>query len=217
MNFWTDFLTNSGRPIDKWKHYFSAYERHFSRFINRPVVFLEIGCGEGGSLEMWKRCIGPHVQVIGIDIRPECQVFQEDQISVRIGNQSDPEFLAEIIKEFGAPDIVLDDGSHFTDDIIASFSFLYPRMATGGVYMVEDLHTAYWPGFGGSVGNEKSFIEICKRLIDELNADTSRGAVEPTTFTHTTQSIHFYDSIVAFERGQNHTKTAFKTPRAGSR
>jgi hypothetical protein len=71
------------------------------------------------------------------------------------------------------------------------------------VYMVEDLHTAYWDEYGGGVGREGTFIELCKGLIDELNADWSRDKLPPTEFTKTTLSMHFYDSIVAFERGRH--------------
>jgi hypothetical protein len=38
------------------------------------------------------------------------------------------------------------------------------------VYLVEDLHTAYWDEFGGGLKKEGTFIEFCKGLIDELNA-----------------------------------------------
>jgi hypothetical protein len=53
-----------------------------------------------------------------------------------------------------------------------------------------------------------TFIELCKGLIDELNADRSRDALPPTEFTRTTQSMHFYDSIVVFERGRTLSKSA---------
>ena len=46
-------------------------------------------------------------------------------------------------------------------------------------------------------------MELCKQLIDELNADWSRGELPPTEFTRSTLSMHFYDSIVAFERGRH--------------
>ncbi len=210
MTLWTDFLTHQQRPIHKWKHYFPAYERHFGRFVNRPMLFLEIGCGEGGSLQMWKRLLGPHAQIVGVDIRPECKLMEEDQVSVRIGDQSDPTFLASLIAEFGAPNVVLDDGSHQMKDIVASFRFLYPRTANDGVYFVEDLHTAYWSEYGGGVQRAGSFIELCKTLIDELNADWSRGALDPTAFTRSTLSMHFYDSIVAFERGRHLSKNPLK-------
>ncbi len=144
MNLWADFLTNNQREIHKWKHYFPVYERHFKDWIYKPVTFIEIGCGEGGSLQMWKRYFGPYARIIGIDILEHCKHFEEDQIEVRIGDQQNTAFLESVIDEFGPPDIVLDDGTHVMDHISASFRFLYPRLTKSGIYMVEDLHTAYW-------------------------------------------------------------------------
>jgi SAM-dependent methyltransferase len=212
MSLWAEFLGHDGRTIHKWKHYFPAYERHFSRYINRPLTFLELGCGLGGSLQMWKRYFGPHARIVGIDIRPECASFEEDQIAVRIGDQADQVFLSALLDEFGAPDIVLDDGSHMMSHMAASFRFLYPRTAPDGVYVVEDLHTAYWDEYGGGLRRPGSFIELCKTLLDELNADWSRGALPPTDFTRTTQSIHFYDSLAVFERGRTLAKSAPMIP-----
>lgn len=214
MSLWADFQNNTGRMIHKWKHYFPIYESHFGRYVNRPLVFWEIGCGSGGSLQMWKRYFGPHAQIIGLDIRPECAAFSEDQIAVRIGDQSDLDFLDAVLAEFGTPDIILDDGSHIMAHVVASFSHLYEKTAANGVYMVEDLHTAYWDEFGGGVNRPGTFIELCKGLIDQLNADWSRDILPPTPFTRSTQSMHFYDSIVAFERGKTLTKNAPMFPAA---
>jgi SAM-dependent methyltransferase len=210
MGLWSDFQTHDGRIIDKWKHYFPVYETHFRRYVDRPMTFLEIGCGEGGSLQLWKRYFGPHAQIVGIDILPHCAQYEEDQIAVRIGSQSDTSFLAGVIEEFGAPDIVVDDGSHVMSDVVATFGFLYPRTAPRGIYLVEDLHTAYWDRYGGGLGRPGSFIELCKSLIDELNADHSDGALPPTDFTRSTLSMHFHDSMVVFERGRTTRKTGFR-------
>ena len=201
MGLWADFLQHDGRAIHKWKHYFQAYEKHFCRYVDRPLMFLEIGCGEGGSLQMWKRYFGSHARIIGIDIRPECSAFQEDQIAIRIGHQTDTVFLRRILDEFGTPDIVLDDGSHIMQHMSETFAYLFPLTAPDGVYMVEDLHTVYWNEYGGGLRRPSSFLELCKHLIDEMNADFSRGALPPTEFTRSTLSMHFYDSLVVFERG----------------
>lgn len=173
---------------------------------------IEVGCGDGGSLQLWKSFLGPHTQIVGVDINPDCRVFEEDQISIRIGDQSDEAFLESILDEFGTPDIVLDDGSHIMQHIHATFSFLYPRTSPTGIYMIEDLHTAYWQEYGGGFGSEDSFIEKAKTLIDELNADHTRGSLQPTEFTRSTLSMHFYDSICVFERGRHLVKDA---PRIG--
>jgi len=207
-NLWSDFLTNDQRLVHKWTHYFPAYERHFQRFVNQSFTFVEIGCGQGGSLQMWKRYFGPFAQIVGIDIDPASKQFEETQIQVRIGDQSDMGFLRSVIEEFGSPDIVLDDGSHVMQHVVTSFRFLYPHVHKNGVYMVEDLHTAYWDEYGGGLKREGSFIELCKHFLDEINADWSRGALPATEFTRTTLSMHFYDSLAVFERGGHIQKYA---------
>jgi len=160
---------------------------------------------------MWKRYLGPYAQIVGVEVVPETAAFEEDQISIRIGNQHDEAFLGSLVEEFGPPDVVVDDGSHVMEDVTASFNFLYPRMSPTGVYLVEDMHTAYWEEYGGGLRQPESFIELAKGLIDELNADHARGALSPTAFTATTLSMHFYDSLVVFERGRYMPKSAPKT------
>jgi hypothetical protein len=83
-------------------------------------------------------------------------------------------------------------------------------MSPTGIYMAEDLHTAYWDEYEGGVQREGSFIETIKRFIDELNADYTRGAVAPTDFTRSTLGIHLYDSVCVFEKGRTLNKSAPK-------
>jgi hypothetical protein len=104
--------------------------------------------------------------------------------------------------------VVLDDGSHIMSHVEATFRYVYPRMVRDGVYAVEDLHTAYWPECEGGLRKPGSFMEIAKDLIDELNADHTRGALASSEFTATNLSMHFYDSMVFFERGRHQTKHA---------
>ncbi len=215
MSLWSDFLTNDQRMIHKWTHFFPAYERHLSCYVNRPAVLIEIGCGAGGSLQMWKRFLGPYAQIVGVDIRPDCTAFEEPQVAVRVGHQADEGFLGRVLEEFGPPDIVIDDGTHVMQHLLASFRFLYPRMDRNGVYVAEDLHTCYWPEFGGGLRREGTFIEVCKALLDELNADLSRNAVPPTAFTRGTLSMHFYDSLAVFERGRHLPRQAPQTGGVG--
>ena len=212
MNLWSDFLTNEQRTIHKWTHYFPAYERHFARFRNLSINMLEIGCGEGGSLQMWKRYFGPMVQIVGIDIQESCKAFKESQIAIMIGDQSDPAFLHSVTEKFGPFDIILDDGSHQMEDIASSFRTLYPTLRQNGVYMVEDLHTCYRPAYGGGYKAPGSFMEICKDLLDELNADHTQGAVPVTEFNRTTTSMHFYDSLAVFEKGRHLKKMDMQIP-----
>ncbi len=201
MSLWSDFLNNRDRVIHKWPHYFPIYERHFSPWVNKSLLFFEIGVYRGGSLQMWKKYFGPHVRIVGIDIKPKCKRYEEEQVSVRIGDQSDHKFLSELIEEFGPPDIVLDDGSHQMEHITSTFEYLYPKLSKYGVYLVEDLHTAYWEEYGGGLGRESTFMEHCKSLTDKLNTEHTRGVLAEDDFSKSTLSMHFYNSIVVFEKG----------------
>jgi hypothetical protein len=76
--------------------------------------------------------------------------------------------------------------------------------------MVEDLHTAYWEEYGGGASRPDTFINLAKTFIDRLNADHSRGAFAPDFITRQTFGISFYDSVVAFDRGDVFRKEAPK-------
>ena len=192
------FLSNGGRQIYKWLHYFEIYERHLARFRGRAPVMLEIGVLGGGSLQMWKQYFGDGAQIVGLDINPDCKAFEEDGIEIVIGSQDDEVVLDQLLERFRF-DIVLDDGSHRMDHMNASFTHLYNAISPHGVYMVEDLHCCYFPRFGGGLGVEGSFIETVKTCIDQLHAGYIRG-VEADDFSRGTAGIHVYDSIAAFEK-----------------
>lgn len=150
---------------------------------------------------MWKRWLGPLARIVAIDINPICKQFADEQVAVRIGDQSDPVFLQSILDEFGAPDIVLDDGSHHMQHVTASFDCLYDKIGSCGVYMIEDMHTAYWSEYGGGKGDPRSFVERFKDMIDLLNADHVRdGDLSPNLFTRQTVAMTAYDSILVFEK-----------------
>jgi hypothetical protein len=212
MSLWQDFLTHDGKLMHKCAHYFPIYERHFSSYRNKSVTFLEIGVARGGSVRMWQRFFGPMSRIIGIDIEEK---FKDEipGVFIRIGDQSDERFLQSVIDEFGVPDIVLDDGSHRAEHISKTFNFLYPKMPKNGVYMVEDLQTAYWQEYGGGVSEPGTFTNLSKGFIDRLNADNSRGQLTPDFITHETFSISFYDAVVVLEKGDVYRKETLRSGR----
>ena len=69
-------------------------------------------------------------------------------------------------------------------------------------FAIYDRHTSYWEEFGGGFRRPGTFVEYAKGLVDQLNAWHSRdGALIVDDFTRTTRSVHWYDSIVVFEKG----------------
>lgn len=201
MDLWEYFNNNEGKKITKWSHYFPVYEKHFGPLRDKPIKLLEIGILNGGSLEMWRKYFHPDSVIVGIDINPDCKQHEQEGIHVRIGDQSDPEFLKSLVEEFGEFDLVLDDGSHHVDHVNKTFQVLYPLIDKNGMYFIEDTHAAYWDSHGGGLDVPESINNISKNLVDVLNADHTRGAVQPTLFTRTTTSITFYDSIIIFQKG----------------
>jgi hypothetical protein len=211
MSVWNSLVqAKNNAPTLKWWQYFAIYEKWFSEWKNKSCTFLEIGCFKGGSLKLWRNYFSPLTKIISIDIDKECANTAIPGTFVRIGGQSDTKFLQSIIDEFGVPDIVLDDGSHQQEHITKSFEFLYPLMPKNAIYMVEDLHTAYWQEFGG--GGNDSFIEFAKKCTDNLNAEHSRGSIAKNYITEQTLGIHFYDSIIVFEKGDVWIKNQFLSP-----
>lgn len=203
MSYFSDFLeTTDERLLTKWAHYFDVYTRELTRFRARPVTFLEIGVFKGGSIPMWKGFFAEGARLVFVDIDPACADLAEPGTHVEIGNQADPDFLAMLAEKHGPFDVVLDDGSHVCAHQIASFEHLWPHVADGGVYMVEDCHTSYWPGFGGGYRNEASFIEFAKRKVDALHSwYTDQDALFPfDPIARELHSVRFYDSITVAEK-----------------
>jgi hypothetical protein len=194
------FLHNGGKRLHKWIHYFDIYERHFERFRGTSPTVLEIGVMGGGSLEMWKEYFGQGANIIGLDINADCKNHEGVGIEIYIGSQDDEAILNQILLRYPHIDIVIDDGSHLSNHMIASFEFLYPKISRNGVYLVEDTHTNYWEEWGGGCRKPNTFIEFSKSKIDELNAVHTRGVVPPTVFTKATDSMTVYDSVVVFEK-----------------
>jgi hypothetical protein len=199
------FRKGDGRLIHKWLHYFDIYDRHFAPYRRQRVTVLEIGVYHGGSLQMWKHYFGHRARIVGVDIDPRCAAFAEDRIDVVIGDQADRDFLQHLIKQLGPVDIVIDDGGHTMHQQITAFEELWPSVRDGGLYLVEDLHTSYWPVYGGGHKRAGTFIEYLKDLIDQLHAwHTPEDEASPVVdaFTRSVRGIHIYDSVVVVDKAR---------------
>jgi hypothetical protein len=196
------FARNEGPPVNKWHHYIPIYERYFARFRGTPVRFLEIGVAAGGSLRMWRRYFGEAAVICGIDIDPACAEHDGRHGRVRIGSQSDPEFVGAVLDELGGVDVVLDDGSHRMVDIRATLGLVFPRLAEGGVYMIEDLHTAYMPAFGGGLHAPANVFNDVRALIDDMHHWYHSEPVGNAGLSDWVSGIHVHDSIVVIDKNR---------------
>ncbi len=205
------FWTHDGPVVDKWHHYLPLYDRYLTAWRNTPVRMLEIGVSRGGSLKMWRKYFGPDAVIFGIDIDPRCARLNGDAGQVRIGSQDNPKFLKQVVAEMGGVDIVLDDGSHVSAHIRASLDTLFPMLADGGLYMIEDLHACYWAPFGGGYRRPGSFVETVKTMIDDMHHWYHDQGERIGATAGSLAAIHAHDSIVVLE------KTAVAPPRRSQR
>lgn len=210
------FENNTDRLINKWMHFFEIYDRHFSKYRGKEVSILEIGVFQGGSLQMWKNYFGDKVKVYGIDINPKCKEFEEENIEIFIGSQSDRKFLKEVKSKIPKIDILLDDGGHTMSQQIITFEELFGHIKDNGVYLCEDLHTSYWLEYGGGYKRRGTFIEYSKNFIDYLNAyHSEQFNFKVNGITKTVKSIHYYDSVIVIEKDITkspiHRKTGIAT------
>ena len=176
------------------KHYLEVYEHHFDSIREKPLEILEIGVQGGGSLRMWRDYF-PNARITGLDINKKCKKHRGDRIDIVIGDQED----TELLESLGNFDIIIDDGGHTMKQQIMSFEVLWKHINSGGVYVLEDLVTSYWPAFDGGYSKEFTTINNLKSLIDSvnhkaINHDRAEGekANEPNL---NIKSIHFYPSM----------------------
>lgn len=205
------FATTETHPrIHKLEHYFSIYDRYFNPYRDKPVKVLEIGVQEGGSLHLWKSFFGETSTIYGIDIDERVMALNspENSIVVSICDQSNPIELTKFAKQHGPFDIIIDDGGHQMNQQINSFEVLYPHLSKHGCYLVEDTHTSYWKSYKGGLRRPGTFIEYAKHVSDYVNCFHFRDNetfIEQVDLIEelrlTLVSVHFYDSIVVFLKG----------------
>lgn len=194
------FSQNEGEVVHKWHHYIPLYDRYFAKFRGKPVKFLEIGVSKGGSLKMWRQYFGPEAKLYGIDIDPACARFDGQAGQVRIGSQDDTAFLASVVAEMGGVDVVLDDGSHVMAHVRATLAALFPVLSTGGVYMIEDLHTAFWKKWGGGYGVAANVFADLGLIIDDMHIPYHGHAARMPKVGPQVSGLHVHDSIIVLEK-----------------
>ncbi|HEY7717823.1 MAG TPA: class I SAM-dependent methyltransferase [Pedococcus sp.] len=198
---------------DKWgaHRYAQHYHRHFEHLRDEPVRLLEIGVGgyshpaKGGqSLRMWKEFF-PRGQVFGLDLHDKSRL-QEERIRIFRGDQGDPAALTAVADEIGHLDIIIDDGSHFSEHVVTTFETLFPRLADNGLYAVEDLQTSYWPEWHGSEDRDSpdTSMGLLKRLVDGLNYEEFLDEdYEPTYADRHVVAAHFFHNLAILQKGVN--------------
>jgi Methyltransferase domain len=198
---------------DKWGvHFYTpVYHDLFCHLRDRPIRLLEIGVGGyglqtsgGASLAMWAEYFA-NGQITGIDVA-EKRLALDPRVRVYRGSQNDSAFLKKVCDERGPFDIVIDDGSHVPKHVVASFHILFPVLRDGGMYVIEDVQTAFWPNHGGSIIHGGETVRLTRTIIECLNhveivvADRSHPF---PTFAPQVKALRAFHNVLVVDKGDN--------------
>jgi hypothetical protein len=201
---------------DKLQHgYADHYQRHLKRRRWRRMVVIEIGVGgysqsaPSGSLRVWRDYL-PRSTILGVDLHPKHIALGPRVVFAQLNQASAVDWAKALENLRRPPDLVIDDGSHRGSDTSAAFRYLYPQLRRGGLYVIEDLHTSYWPKFGGAVpAPDDSAVALTKQLVDEVQAldeiytRKPHWGGPPEVEGLATGAVHVYPGIVFIEKASD--------------
>ncbi|HZL91837.1 MAG TPA: class I SAM-dependent methyltransferase [Pirellulaceae bacterium] len=180
-----------GPGIYKWRHYFEIYHRHLSRFAGTDANLLEVGIYSGGGLAMWQKYLGRSCRIFGVDIEPACKAYETDRVQVFVGDQADRSFWAAVRAQVPRIDVFIDDGGHTPEQQMVTLEEMLPHLASGGVYICEDIH-GRTNGFG-------SFVAGLQQSLNDADFDGKHGS-RTSDFQQCVGSIHLYPFVLVIEK-----------------
>lgn len=136
---------------NKYRHT-ELFQMFMLPYRDKPVQLLELGLQNGGpdkggevdrqtddlpSVKMWLEYF-PEGHLTGIDIS-DFSWFKDNRFSFMRCDLDDPDELAEVAEDLGTFDFIIDDASHASKHQQTSFIELFPKLKSGGIYVIEGL------------------------------------------------------------------------------
>lgn len=186
--------------------YTRVYQALFQAVRERPLALLEIGlmhvytqaefAGRHEqigcpSLEMWAEYL-PLARVFGFDI-VDFTALSNNRVRICRGDQGRREDLEAFGRECGPFDVIIDDGSHASHHQLITLGTLFPHLAPGGYYIIEDLHfqppELELPG----ITRTRDFLRALRHGLTGMHVPLTQP--ELGQLVKGIRSIHFFDSL----------------------
>lgn len=210
-----------GKVSDKWTSYLEIYDRILRKYQRATCSILEVGVQNGGALEIYAEYFQRAKIIVGCDVNPNCAKLQygDSRIRLVVGDATAAETIEKIVAIEPSFDIIIDDASHQSADIIKTFVYLYPKLKHDGIYVIEDLHAGYWKEYGGGLQERKSAIRFMYALADICNFE--HWGLNISRFDYvkdfnivdnsltiedelaTIKSVHFYNSVCVVHKSRS--------------
>lgn len=211
------YAEHTGKVSHKYELYLDIYDRVFGPFRERSIDLVEVGVQNGGSLEIWLQYFPRARCLVGCDIDPHVAAlrFADPRIHVVVGAINERATSERIVRHAPEFDIFIDDGSHSSKDINATFYNYFHRVRPGGLFVIEDLHCAYYPDYGGGLDAPGGSMGFLRTLADAVHkahwkekaslAERVAPYLPPGTpvddsLTEDILGISIYDSICVIEK-----------------
>ena len=79
--------------------------------------------------------------IIGVDIDHNCKIYEEENRQIVIKDLSNWKSVSSLASY--NPTIIVDDASHIWSHQIKALFALFPKLKSGGIYILEDLETSF--------------------------------------------------------------------------
>lgn len=195
-------------------NYTPIYDDLFWLHRYDKFTMLELGVFRGESVRMWAEYF-PNATIVGVDNDLSQFVWTPVPRNLQLleSDQADPHLAA-----LEPLNIIIDDASHLSSLTIKSFELLYPILAPGGIYVVEDTHSSYHAWYygapdacpdpdGPTMYGDPTAMQYLKRLADEVNFDPSvtdrkGGGLFPAKYWKgfRLKSISFYHDLCIIQK-----------------
>lgn len=161
---------------------------------HRPRRIIEIGVAAGGTTRLFLDLCGPHGQVVGIDISKELiarDVLEHANFHLLLGSSSSKEIVAQVAALMPECDLLLIDGDHTEQGVLADTECYLPLVREGGLVIWHDVQLESPSGIKGTwYGKLKQrYTGATDYFVDPYNtgyglwykrAAGARGPLEPT-------------------------------------
>lgn len=166
------FINQYDKPIKKKNKlidghsYHIFYEQFFSSLKEKKLKILEIGAFKGNATAAFYFYF-KNSSFLSCDIYPDFFLYKSKRIDqLKIDNSSEIQLQEKILGKCSGFDIIVEDAGHYLKDQIISLFFLFEKLNSGGIFVIEELD---FPDTRDdmNINNEKITLKKILNLIIE--------------------------------------------------
>lgn len=147
----------------QFHNYTEYYHELLSPLRHKPISLIEIGVDGGESIKMWSEFFtDTKSRIYGVDVHDKKGDLGRGKFF--LGDATQPNLVFDITNETGPFDVILDDGSHYSEDQKKALELWWPHLKPGGLYIAEDLHTSW--SYPWTIPDSVSFVHYLQGWID---------------------------------------------------